>query len=208
MNKPFYKRGFTLLEMLVVIAIFLIFTVIMLADYKDFGAHEKFINFAYDTALNLRQIQTSGIAVKETGTGSNVFSGGYGIHFSPSTNLHAYTTFVDEIDDVGSENRYFDESDTIVKEITVDPDYSVSSVCAVRNKVETEDCATSSGGVVDIVFIRPNPDAYISFNGCDGSDDCNSGSNPYSGANIHLTSSKDDPARTIYVDITGQISIK
>ncbi len=199
--------GFTLIEMIVVIGIFVLFTSIMLADYKSFGDNEKFINLVYDNALTVRQIQTNGIAVKDVSTGGDVFNAGFGLHFNPSAALDSYIGFADLPDPADNDvidYAYDVANDTLLKTYTLDPGYSIKKVCAIlSDKTITPSCADDAGGVVDIVFVRPNPDAIISYNKA-RSDDSN---HSYVGAKIYITSPK-NVDKIIYVDATGQISVQ
>lgn len=213
--------------MLVVIAIFLIFTAIMLANYKDFGENEKFVNFVYDTALALRQTQTSGIAVKESTAGSQNYGGGYGIHFSPSTDPHDYIEFIDQRDDSsivvggggeGVYDRYFDTSDLPAdgsfsnsgfddwSQIPFDSTYTISQICVLGGT--NNRCANAQNGAsVDILFMRPEPLATITYD-----------IQPYGTLNLNLENDYTSAVitlqgphgltKTITVNHTGQISVQ
>ncbi|MDQ3076944.1 MAG: prepilin-type N-terminal cleavage/methylation domain-containing protein [bacterium] len=207
MNSSKYNQGFTLIEMIVVIAIFIIFATIIVADYNKFGQKEKFINFIYDTALTIRQVQTSGFAVRESGEGSENFKDGYGLHFSPVDDAHGYTLFIDKPDQDGFYNKFYDASvpsgdqlDEFLRTIDIGEKYTIEKVCVFPTG---DNCADENGNSVDVVFVRPNPDAYITYNG--------TGGGTYDSAKIYL---RDDsvipagPSRIIHIDATGQISIQ
>ncbi|MBA3284793.1 MAG: hypothetical protein H0U27_07010 [Nitrosopumilus sp.] len=193
--------------MIVVIAIFIIFATVIVVDYNKFGQREQFINFVYDTALTIRQVQTSGFAVKESGEGSENFKDGYGLHFSPGNDAHGYTLFIDKPqNEFGFYNKFYDASDPdaalldeVLRIMDIGQKYKIEKVCVIPTGI---DCADEDGNSVDIVFVRPNPDAYITFNG--------TGGGTYEGAKIYLVDDTITPAVTkiIYIDATGQISIQ
>ncbi len=215
------KKGFTLVEMMIVMGIFVIFSVIILADYKKFGEKQQFISFAYDMGLIIRQVQMSGIAVREAGVGTQSFSDGFGIHFSPYENYRTYTIFVDREDEAGGRNRVFGPEDldrngnpvevknTCIMDTkirnrcsTITSDYVIKQVCALKTGLTT--CVTDTvEGTLDIVFNRPDPDAHITLTTDELPDDT------YTSAKIYITSEKDASlSRIITIDTTGQISIQ
>src|ERR1043166_8621201 len=85
------QEGFTLIEMLMVLAIIVIITTIALSGQTLFNSSVVLTNTAYDVALSLRQTETFGIA-------SRVFNGvanaGYGIEFSKATPA-SYVSYAD-----------------------------------------------------------------------------------------------------------------
>jgi prepilin-type N-terminal cleavage/methylation domain-containing protein len=206
MGFNFNKKGFTLIEMMVVIAILAIFTVISLADYKTFGKKQAFVNLMYDTALDFRQVQVSGIGVKETSPGTDEFNVGYGIHFVPSSSNTSYQIFADRPNpDTGTrDNTYVVGVDTSISVHTFETGYTIQDICGINNSVKT--CLSATNGYMDIVFARPNPDAIISINNT--ADLAFAGLDQYfEGAEIYIQSPEGD-VRTLYVDASGQISVR
>jgi prepilin-type N-terminal cleavage/methylation domain-containing protein len=204
-----YKRGFTLIEMLIVLGIFTIFTMITLADYKKFGIRHQFVNYVYDLALTLRQVQTSGIAARESGVGSENYDNSFGIHFSPTTNIRSYVIFVDREDQAGGRNMIYGTEDLdgsglpVETKATASTDYTIRLVCAYKGGTPT--CLdTNTSGSLDITFRRPDPDAHITLTVGGGVPD-----STYTSAKISITSEKDSTlSRIITVDAAGQISIQ
>ncbi len=192
-----HSRGFTLVEMMVSITVFIIFTSIILSDYRGFGRNQKFLNFVYDVALNMRQVQTSGLAVLENQVGTRDFTAGYGIHISMAI-PSSYVLFTD-LGDI-NRNLEYDAETEYVRRVSFEPGYELDKICAIVNSVETT-CLTTSGSL-DIVFVRPNPDATIIYNGVI--------TTFYTSAEITLShkTSTEVPDRKIIINSTGQISIQ
>jgi len=85
------NSGFTLVELLVTISIFVILTGIVVFNQGKFNSTILLTNLAYDTALNIREAQTYGVNVKEF-NGENKFVP-YGVHFSTTDPLY-YKSFI------------------------------------------------------------------------------------------------------------------
>src|SRR3989338_10641247 len=87
-------KGFTLMELLVVMGIIVIISSLILASNTRFGGRVILQNLAYDIALSIRQAQVYGISVRQFG---GTFSG-YGMHFvlsGPGVNTTTYVLFAD-----------------------------------------------------------------------------------------------------------------
>lgn len=93
------KKGFTLIELMVIVVIMLIMASIVLFNYTQFNESTLLNSFAYDLSLTIRQAQTYGVATKEGtentissaistsnfgGSSTNNFSYAYGVHFDMS----------------------------------------------------------------------------------------------------------------------------
>ncbi|MES2436583.1 MAG: prepilin-type N-terminal cleavage/methylation domain-containing protein [Patescibacteria group bacterium] len=205
------QKGFTLVEMMVVIAILTIFTSISLVDYKNFGKRQAFVNLMYDTALDIRQVQASGIGVQEVVPGSNDFNVGYGIHFNLELANNSYLIFADK--PIGGttirDNGYCSSvdpscsADTQVAVHTLPTGFIIDDVCGIVDNVRT---CIASGGKMDIVFARPNPDAIIRVNAnlTNAEDDTQVN---YDAAEINFRSPEGEE-RYLYIDASGQISVR
>ena len=143
--------GFTIVELLIVLAVFAMLTSVVLARYRTFDTNAKFANASEDVVLALRQAQVYGVGVKagaSSCTGGTSFDCAYGVHFSTSA-PHEIRLFVDGNND----GKYSPGVGEDVSVITWDNSISISGL--------------SCGWIpcsdhLDVMFKRPNPDAVIS----------------------------------------------
>ncbi len=153
------QQGFTLVELLVTITIFVLLTGIVLFNQTKFNSTILLTNLAYDTALTIRQAQNYGINIKEFDTGSGGKFYAYGVHFQTGANNKSFVLFADS--DV-TPNGIFDGTpgECITSEGCVNK-YSIKRGNYIDKLCEGADCSKTK---LDIVFKRPNPDALIKFN--------------------------------------------
>lgn len=156
------RRGFSLIELLVVTAIVVLITGVVLANNIQFGGNVLLQNLAYDVALSIRQSQVYGIAVRRFGTSAS-FGAPYGVHFD-TANQTTYALFAD----ANTTNGLFDSGanpSELVQATSIVNGFKIKTLCAISAIGQTETCGLSS---IDIIFKRPEPDAYISINGISG----------------------------------------
>src|SRR5579872_625888 len=86
------RRGFTLVELLVVVAVITIITAFILFSQNKFDSSTLMRSLAYSVALSIRQAQLYGVSVRaDTATGAtNPFAPGYGIYMSSGDLSHYY----------------------------------------------------------------------------------------------------------------------
>jgi len=162
LRKRNLNRGFTLVELLVTISIFVILTGVVLFNQSKFNSTILLTNLAYDTALTIRQAQNYGINIKEfnTGTGANSVFVPYGVHFDNTANksfilfadldsngIFSGTTLTNCDPLVGCVNRY-----SIKRGNSIEGLYVNGNLDTKKDKL-------------DITFKRPNPDAIIMADG-------------------------------------------
>ena len=189
-------RGFTLVEMIVVIGIMAIISGLILASNARFGGVILLQNLTYDIALSVRQAQVYGIAVQRFNTS---FSAPYGMHFQTDSGsgAAAYVLFADAL---APENGYYDcpEPGTVncelVQSTTIATGYSIAQLC-VTPASGSERCDITS---LDITFKRPEPDAYIRSSQLSGL---------FASGRIVVESPRGDQ-KTIVVQANGQISVE
>ena len=200
-------RGFSLMEMLVVIALFTIITGAALANHARFGEGILATNLAYDVALSLREAQSYGLSVRE-GAGAGIFDVGYGVHFKDDT----FFVFFADLDN----NQKYDGTSVdgkcvngteCLKVYRLERGNSIASFCGVLTSFGSLDCRDFIANrddisFLDVLFKRPYPDAFIrtDLNG--------QNEERYQSAYVVLLSPKHRESRVVEVFQTGQISIK
>jgi len=190
------QRGFTLIEMMVVVAIIVLITGIVLANNNRFGGEVLLQNLAYDMALSIREAQVYGISVQRF---NGTFGSAYGMHFQADsgTGPSTYVLFADAL--TPADGLYECPSPgtsdcELVDSTTISAGYEIQSLCATP-PTGSEVCDLPD---LDVTFKRPEPDAYIR-------------TTQYSGLNqsarIILQSPKGD-TKTIVIETNGQISVQ
>ncbi len=177
------QQGFTLVELLVSIAIFSVITTVAVFGNAQFNGSVLLTNLAYEIALSIRQAQYYGISVRQNSSAS--FNSGYGVDFKTSSPA-AYTLFEDKS---GGSANVFDSGDPIVQNYTIAKGNKTGKICVDGNCSHT---------TIDISFIRPNPDAYITADGATGT---------FFGKAEICVVSPQSLKRKITIESTGQISV-
>ena len=180
--------GFTLVELLVSIGIFMLITTMAVMNHAQFNSSVLLTNLAYEVGLSIRQAQVYGITVKQTDAAK--FESGYGIHFDlddPKTYI-LFEDFKSSASAIEASHTY-DVGDSDIETFRIQKGNRVSGIYI--------DGDTDSRAEVDITFIRPNPDAYIKYSGDSGL---------HNKAEICLKSPQ-GTARKVIVENTGQISV-
>ncbi len=194
------KKGFTLIELVVVIGIFGLIMSVALFNQSKLSSSTLLTNLAYETALALRQAQTYGIGVTSV-SGVNGFSGGFGVHFSSSLP----NQFIIFKDTDGSKTYSPPTGGTYP---VTDQNITVYSI-AGGNKI-TGLCYTDSSGPpahcgqtsVDVVFTRPDPEAFITLGGL------NPTGQSQASAQIMVSTPTGDKTKTVDVEYSGQIGVQ
>jgi len=106
------KNGFTLFEVLVAISIIIIFTGIVLLNYRATGNQLALQRAVFKLAADIRRVQEMAISSKEI-SGVGVPSGGYGIYFR-NANDTFYLIYADTNPPL-SGNEQYDGGDTTVE---------------------------------------------------------------------------------------------
>lgn len=200
----------TLVELLVVLAIFFIVAGLTIFDYGRFRSSVSLQNLADDVALSIRRAQNYAIGVKSSNP--SAFDSGYGIHFSTKPLVSSDIRS-------GSDKSFVIFADLDANHVY---DYTTSSsaVCDASTITTGEECVDLlsittadsvyqicpdggncvSQGVVDITFLRPNPDAYICVDSSCGSS--------LSSVDIVVKNSQSGDTKIISVSNIGQISVR
>ncbi len=191
------SRAFTLIELVVSIAIFALMTALVVVKYGNFNQSVLLTNLAYDVALTVRTAQTYGLSVKST-SGDDPFKYGYGVHFSTDAGSDAEMILYADFDE---NNRFTENTNEEVNIYTIKRGAVISDLCIGTESM----CASGvSGGesIVDITFKRPDPNAQIL-----GDDNCGGPSCFKKYARI-IVQATDGSTRAVSVRENGQISVE
>lgn len=198
-------------------AIIVLISAVILIDNNRFGGAVLLENLTYQVALSVRQAQIYGIAVARFGTGTNAFSNGYGMHFDLA-NQNSYVLFADAV----TQNGVWDcptpgspLTCETVQSNAVQGGFTIYDLCITPGVGSNEVCnrasdspTTGSITQIDVLFKRPEPDAYISSNGTPTFSGGQLISNALNEeARIVLRSPRGD-IRSVIIDNSGQISVR
>lgn len=206
------QAGFTLVELLVTITIFVMLTGVVIFNQERFNSTIFLTNLSYDIALTLRQAQTYGVNIRgfNTGTGGDSIFTPYGVHFDTSADK-SFILFADIDPDIDSDENVTSDGvfnrtdgqqvsldkcildDGCEKRTLIQKGNKISSLCAKKG---TGDCEGVNS--LDIVFVRPNPEAIIAVEGV----------TDYNYAEIVVTNSTEDSFRTVVVQKNGVVYVK
>jgi prepilin-type N-terminal cleavage/methylation domain-containing protein len=188
-QKVFRQFGFSLIELLIVISIFTIMTALLVANYRRFGNNVTLTNLAYEVALSIREVQSYGLGVRSTRTGTSAtqFDQAYGFNIANAT---SYRVFADE--DASKTFNSTNPADVTVRVYTLPAGNTISKKCGT---VTVGGAYNNMTGSLDITFLRPDPASVIRSNGTD-----------YKKANICLQS-QNGRLKQIEVTTAGQISV-
>lgn len=207
-------RGFTLIEMVVVLAIIAVVTSITLFGQNSFNRSVLLTDAAYTVAFSLRQAQTLGISSRKYGVVQNA---GYGGRLTPLTN--SYLVFADiggagaatncPVGAVGTPERkpgnciYTAGTDGILNTYLFDKGFSISKVCGTVTSGGAYICSNTTPTLtaLDVLFIRSNTTDAILTGQLSGA------SVPLTKAEIYIQSADGATTRGVCVSLLGQISV-
>jgi prepilin-type N-terminal cleavage/methylation domain-containing protein len=222
MQLPKNQSGFTLIELLVVLSIFVIVTSVVLFQYGNLRSSASLSNLATDISLSIRRAQSYAIGAANSGFAGSQFVHAYGVHFSldvpPVANSFngsdkSFVMFTDV-----SDNGMYDVNPTNVP--CNQQNLSTTSECTETLTISSADqisaitlnngtISLNPGDTVDIMFLRPNPDAFFCYRPsgsslCDTSTNISNATIEISGFATNGTTSVED----ITVWNTGQIDVQ
>lgn len=200
-----YKKGFTLVEMLVAVAIFTMMSAIILYNYPEFNNASALDNLAHQIALSIREAQVYGISVRQTQSGY----AGYGIFVDRSA-PNSFILFTDK----DNSKTYDEAAGEMVSQFTINAGNFIQDLCynlqSSTYSVNSSKIATCGSQTLTIVFTRPDPDAFISVIDRNGIavPAYGSATSPNVSGEIVLSSNRGTYRKIIQVYTTGQITVR
>lgn len=208
------SRGFTLVEMVVVLAIIMLISTIVLTGQSTFNRTLLLTDTAYTVAFSARQAQTYGLSSKAYGSVQNA---GYGLRFNSAT-PNSYIFFADTARSIppppsgqcplgvpGTPEEkpgnclYDPGADGLVNTYTFNRGFTISGFCGSSNGARV---CTAGGGLttLDVVYTRPNIVATITgrVGGAPLSFSC---------AEIYITEPGGVDSRTVRLSQLGEVSL-
>ncbi len=178
------QQGFTLIEMLVVIAIVAVVATVLLFNYSDFSTSIAVRDLSEEIGLSVRKAQSYATSVRSLAGGNGAMSDtypAYGISFSVNqTGAQFVSTnknFVLFADVSPQNNGVTDDLYSNISANNTCGNPAVNAEClesfAIGNSDKIVQLETDKGGkltasgTVNVVFRRPNPDAEICVVGTD-----------------------------------------
>lgn len=147
-------RGFTIVEVVVAVAIMALLTGIVLAGGGVQRAATQLLNEAYRVGALFRSAQTQGIGTSGV---SGSFTSPYGVFVAPNSSE------VIVFGDRNSDLWYEPGVDVVVERVALDRRFRIADVCGIKPGGSWE-CASGAPQAVQAlvaVYQRPNPEAFI-----------------------------------------------
>lgn len=186
--------GFTLIELIVVIAIFGVITSVALFNQGKLNSSILITNLAYEIALTVREAENYGVGVRAA-TGGN-FSGGFGVNFNIST-PDTVTLFNDKNND----NAYTADETSSQLIIQNQRGNKITAICLGALPSPAGKCLPGTSNALNylnIVYKRPNPEPIFDIGAPGGSP---------GPAYIVVNTPSGDNCKVIVVEASGQVRV-
>lgn len=160
-------RGFTVIELMVTISIMTVIMSVILFAYGKFSERLSLNAAVQEISIAIRQTQTYGLSVKESG---GAFNAGYGIYFN-ITDPTNYYIFVDKNNDQMYDGgaSCASSGDCLVENIPLRNAVILNSICgaafggSLNCPADVNNPSGQSIKGMTITFLRPSTDAIIRF---------------------------------------------
>ncbi|MDR3557975.1 MAG: hypothetical protein P4L61_00430, partial [Candidatus Pacebacteria bacterium] len=197
--------GFTLVELIVTVGIFVFMTALVVAKYGSFNDGTLLTSMAYDIALTMRDAQSYGLNVQGYNS-TNSFNYPYGIDFNTSLNTqNQMILFADSsVNGTGYGDGIYNSGDNAITTYTLARGGLIKGLCVSNTALppsNSNPCPTPNTTAVDVTFRRPNPNAII-WATVGGT------SQKWAYAAIQVENASKNSTRTIVVNQTGEIAVQ
>lgn len=187
-------EGFTLIELMVTIAIFTIISSVVIYQNSKFNSSVLLTNLSYQVALSIRQAQVYGLSSKQFAGQRGI---GYGVYFDVQ-NPKQFIFFADT-----NNNKIYNSPGERISTTNIGQNNWIFNLCfkLAASFPCTRDIPSVSARIkANIVFQRPNPEPSLKDVGT---------TSGISQIKIILTPTNDsNTKRCVIVNSAGQISVK
>lgn len=197
------QGGFTLLELMVTIAIMITLMSVLLFNQRRFGLATAGNNSAEQVSIALREAQVYASGSKNFRAGSSNFNVNYGVFFDTAVATQM-TLFGDCYPNLTTPNYKYDTNgcpiggNESVRQFTFDPKFRVTRLCVNTAADPASPTCPTNTTTLNVVFNRGNLDAVISRTGSDR--------NNY--AEIELRSLDNSITKVVAIWSSGRMYIK
>ncbi len=154
------KRGFTLVELIVVVGIMSTIMLLVFFNSKRFNDDLNLRTAATEVSLALRQGQNFGISVKESSPSSATFTAPFGVAFDMSNPTYAFIYSDTNNDRAYNGTLACTGTDECREKLLMRGGIKVNRLCAVPVSGGAPNCFSGLRYMV-ITYVRPNPEPVI-----------------------------------------------
>lgn len=206
---PSKQSGFSVLEMVVVTAIFVMVTGVVLSNLPSFRNRASLDLTAQEMALAVREAQVYGIATRVVSVGSNEYPS-YGIHFEITDEPAGKFTMFADNSAIEDGNKLYDPGDgcnargintECLEEFFLEGQFKILKICIDSGNSATSDKCYDQDVAVDVVYTRPFPEPSICFSAGGSPATCE-----HINAIVTLGSVGGSETRDVFVWNNGQIA--
>lgn len=199
------EKGFTLIEMIVVIALISILSIVVLFNSGKLNSAVLVSNAAYEMGLIVRESQVAGLGVQSVNSSvqlaNTTFTSSHGVHFNMST-----PTKIILFGDLNKNGAYDVGEMTQEYNIQNKRSGTILAICAKlpasAGPCTTNTVAYTTAATADVVFTRPNPEAFFKIRTSAGGSVVS-----HSGAIIVNVGFANDICRSITIEKTGAVQV-
>lgn len=193
------RKGFSIIELMIAVSIFIILTSVAFYGYADFNNDMVMTNQAYELSLHVRQAQVYGIAVRGgSGAVGSEFTASYGV--AANVGSPVVTIFRDANDDGLYDPSSADEP--ALELLTFARGVEVCRICAITTGTDVEGGCSNAYDDISISFKRPDPDARVAINDVPFDD------GPLYALTRIAIQAPNGRERYVDVTVTGQVSVR